>query len=120
MEKPNTREKYERAHERYRHGQQRNQSGAPTLQEEVHHQDHQRERDQKRYHDFLDSFGDRARGIQRHDEIQVVGEALLHLRHELLDAGGSIHCVRPRQLVRGNDGARLTIEASSDAVVLGT
>ena len=69
--------------------------------------------------DFLDSLGDRARGIERDVEIQVVGEALLHLSHELLDPGGSIHRVRPRQLVGGDDGAGLAIEASRDTVVLG-
>ncbi len=37
------REKHERADQRDRHRKQRNQRGAPTLQEEVDHQDHERE-----------------------------------------------------------------------------
>ena len=120
MEKPNKREKYERADQRDRHGKQRNQRGAPALQEDVDHQDHQREGDQKRYDDFLHAFGDRARRIQRDDEIQVFREALLHLGHQLIDAGGSIDRVRARQLVGGNDGARLSVETACDAIVLRT
>ena len=70
--------------------------------------------------DFLHAFRDRARGVQRDDVIHVLREALLHLRHQLLDAGGCIDCVRARQLVGGNDGAGFSIKAAGDAVVLGT
>ncbi len=107
MEKPNIGKQYERAHKRDRHGKKRNQRGAPALQEDVHHKDHKREGDQERFDDFLYSFRDRARRIQSDVEIQVFGEALLHLRHQLLDACGRIHCVRAGQLVGGDDGARL-------------
>ena len=81
--KTEKREKHERADERNRHRKQRNQRGAPALQENVDHQDYQRQGDQKRYHNFLHSLGHRARGIQRDDVIQVLGEALFHLRHQL-------------------------------------
>ena len=77
------REKHERADQRDRHGEQRNQRGAPALQEDVDHQDYEREGDQQRYDDFLHAFRDRARGIQRDDVIQVFREALLHLRHQV-------------------------------------
>ena len=53
MEKPNSGKEYERADQRDRHRQQRNQRGAPALKKEVDDQDHQDERDHQRFDDFL-------------------------------------------------------------------
>ena len=116
--KTEQRKEHERADERNRHGQQRDQRGAPALQEKKDDKDDQGERDQQSLDDFLDAFRDRASRVQRNGEIHVLGKALFHLRHQLLDAGGGVDGVRAGQLIAGNDGARLAVEAAGDAVVL--
>src|ERR1700691_235089 len=116
--KTEQRKKYECAQQRNRHRKQRNQRGAPALQEDENHEDNERKRDQKSCDDFLHALRDRTRGIQRKHVIQILRKALLHLRHQPIHAGGSIYRIRGRELIGGNDGARLAIETSSDAVVL--
>ena len=46
------------------------------------------------------------------------GKALLHLRHELADARDGLHSIGSGQLVDGNCGAGLAIQAADQAVVL--
>ena len=70
----------EGADDRHRHGEQRNDRGAPGLQEQDHHQHHQRDRLQQRVDDGLD------RGA--HELGRVVDDLVGHaLRHVLLDLG---------------------------------
>jgi hypothetical protein len=89
--------------------------------EEIDDQDHQREGDQKRLTTIsLMPSRDRARRVQGDDEIQVRREALLHLGHQLPDACRGIDCVRARQLIDSNHGARLSAKTSSHAIVLRT
>src|SRR5712692_1522916 len=80
------REKHKCAYERDRYGQQRNQRGAPALQEKVDHKDHQREGDQKRLNDFLDAFRDRASLIERYDIVHIVREGIKEIVKTLLIA----------------------------------
>ena len=47
------------------HRQQRNQRGAPALQENVNHHDHQQDRDDQRFDDLPHSFRHGARRVQR-------------------------------------------------------
>ena len=97
------REQNKRAHQRNGHGQQWNQRSAPVLQEEVDHQDHQHDGDQKGFDDFLHTFGNGARLIKRYGVIHIIREALLHLGHQLSDAGGRLDRIRAGQLVDGDD-----------------
>ena len=90
------RENDERAHQRDRYSQQRNQRGAPALQEDIDNQDHKPEGDQERYDDFLDALRDRARRVERDGEIHVFRKTLFHLGHQLFDARGCVHRVRAR------------------------
>ena len=76
------------------HGQEWNQGGTPALQEQVDDENDQGERDDECLDDFLDAFRDRKSGIERNREVHVVGEALFHLRHQLLDPGSGIDRVR--------------------------
>ncbi len=50
------RKKCEGADERNRNGEQRNQRGAPALEENVDHDNHQQERDHQRDQDFAHAF----------------------------------------------------------------
>ena len=112
------REENKRAHQRNGHGQQRDQRSAPVLQEEVDHQDHQHDGDQEGFDDLLHAFGHRARLVKRYGVIHIFREALLHLGHQLADAGGGLDRIGAGQLVDGDDGGGLTIQAADNAVVL--
>src|ERR1700722_15094799 len=114
------REEYERAYQGNRYGQQWNQRGAPTLKKKKNNNDDQDQRDHKGFNDFLDALSHRKRRIERNGEVNVLGESLFRLRHQLLDPGCRIDRVRSGQLIRGNDGARLAVKASRDAVILRT
>ena len=118
MENPNSGKKNERAHQRDRHGKHRDQGGAPVLQEEVDHKDHQHEGDQKGFNNLLHAFGHGARLVKRYDVIHVLREALLHLGHQLADAGGRLDRIGTGQLVNGDDCGGLAIQAVDNAVIL--
>ncbi len=68
--------------------------------------------------DFLDALRHGKSRVQRNGEIHVLGKALFHLRHQLLDAGSRVDCVGSGQLVGRNNRARLAVETSGNAVVL--
>ena len=53
----------ERADDRHRHRQQRNDRGAPGLQEQDHHQHHQHHRFEQRVHHRLDRGADELRRV---------------------------------------------------------
>ena len=57
-----------------------NQRRAGALQEDVHHQDDQRDRLEQRDDDLADTGRDRLGGIERHHVFQVIGEALCRSR----------------------------------------
>ncbi len=63
MVKPNNGKDQERAHQRNRDREQRNQRRSPALQKQVNHRDHQRESDQQRLDDFLHARGHGERGV---------------------------------------------------------
>src|SRR5580704_22100 len=113
-------EEHERAHERNRHRQKRNQRGTPALQEKIDDEDHQDEGDQKGLNDFLDALGNRTRRVQRHGKVHVLGEALFHLRLQLLNPGSGVDRVRAGQLIARNNGARPPVKTAGDAIVLGS
>ena len=65
----------ERPHDGYGHGEAGDQRGAPVLEEQVHHEEHQHHRLEKRLHHFLDGNLHEGRGI--------VGDAVSHAHREL-------------------------------------
>ncbi len=75
MEKPNSGKEDEGSDQRNRHGQQRNQRGAPALQEEKNNNDDQDERDQKSFNDLLDALRHGKRRVERNDEIHILRES---------------------------------------------
>src|ERR1700733_599149 len=67
-------EEHERAHERNRHREKRDQRGTPALQEKIDNQEHQHESNQKRLNNFLDAFRNRTSRVKRHGKVHVLGE----------------------------------------------
>ena len=90
------------------------------MQEEIHHQNDQGEGDQKRYNDLLYALRDRERRVEGGDIFHILREALLHLSHQLADAGSGVDRVRARELVDGYDGGRFPIQPTCFGIVLGT
>jgi hypothetical protein len=70
-------EEYERAHQRNRHGQKRDQRGTPALQEKIDHKDHQDEGDQKCLNDFLDAFRNRTLSCPATRQSPCPGESVV-------------------------------------------
>ena len=112
------REQHKRADQRYRHRQQRNQGRTPALQEQEHHDDDQHQRLEQGMHDLVDAFGDGQRGVQGDDVIQVIGEAGLQFRHDLLRAVGGFDGVGAGQLVQRHQGRWLAVQTSHHVIGL--
>src|ERR1700733_1259808 len=108
----------ESSDQRDRHRQHGNQGGAPILQEEIDHKNYQHDRDYEGPKDFFHALRDWKRLVEGDGVIDVLREALLHLGHELTDALDRLNRVGSGQLIHGNGRARLTIQASHQAVVL--
>src|ERR1700733_11358448 len=116
--KTKQREEDKRAYQRNRYSQQWNQRRAPALKKKINNNDDEDERDHKSLDDLLDTLRHGKRRVEGDGEVHILGEALFHLRHQLLHPGRCIDRVRSRQLIRGNNRARLAVKASRDAVVL--
>ena len=89
------------------------------MQKDVYHDDHQHDGDHQREHDFLHALSHRPGCVERHHIIDVVREAGLHVGHQFLNTIGCLHGIRAWQLICGDDGAGLPIQAPDNAVVLG-
>ena len=102
-------EEDERADQRYRDSQQRNQRGAPALQKDVDHDNHQPNRDQQGYDNLPNSFRNRTCRVQRNRVVDTLREAFLGFRHQFIDTLCSLNCVGTGQLIDGDYGAGLPI-----------
>ena len=106
--------------QRYRDCGERNQRGAPVLQEQEYHQEHQRHRLEQRVHHLTDRNLHKTRGVVHH----VVGEArrigFKQRRHCRLDAvcGGQRIGVRLQE--NANESRCFAINATDEVVILGT
>src|SRR5579864_1519277 len=118
--KTKQREEHERSHKRNRYSQQWDQRRTPALKEKKNNDDYQDKRDEKSPDDFLDALSYRKSRIEGNGELRVLGKALFHLRHQFLDAGRCVDCVRSGQLVGCNNRSRLAVETSGYAVILST
>src|SRR4029077_20805217 len=95
------------ANKRYRNRQQGDERRAPILEKEIDDNDDQQDSDKKGLNDFFHALGDSARLVERDGVFHVLRKALLHLRHQRSDSGGSFDSVRARQLIDGYNGAGL-------------
>src|SRR6476646_1985938 len=111
-------EENESADERYRHGEERNESGTPTLEKNVNNDDDEDDGDHQGDNNFLDALGDGLRGVEGNYVIDIAREAQPGFHHQFFQGGGGLHCVGARQLVSGDDGAGFSVEAAEDAVAL--
>ena len=73
----------EGADQRDRHGQQRNERGAPALKKDEDDDDDQRQRFQQREDDLMDAGGDRLGGVERNVVRDAGGEGGRELLHAL-------------------------------------
>ena len=110
---------HERAHQRHRHGQQRNERGPPALEEQEHHQDDQHQGLEQGMLDLLDALGHRQGGVQADHVVEIRRKPLLQVLHQRLGAVGRLDRVGARHLVEGDQGAGFAVEPPFHAVGLG-
>ena len=109
-------EEEERTDERYGNGNQRDQRGAPVLQEDVNHEEHQDEReDQGEYH-LLDRGEEELRDVHVDAVFQSRWERLcLFLKH-FLTVAGNLCGIRASHLLHHTHDRRHTVVAHGHAV----
>ncbi len=79
----------ERADERHRHGNHRDERRPPVLQEEEDDDDDEDHGLDQRLDDLADAFADRQRGVERDHVIEVGWKPPLQFRHRLFDPIGN-------------------------------
>src|SRR5262249_11832184 len=112
------RENRERAHQRNRHCQQRNESGPPVLQEDEYDEDYQNQRLDESGDDLFDALRYCKGRIERDGVIEVFGKSGFQIDHQRL---GAFHCVKrisAGKLVHGDNRRGLSVQASDLAVTL--
>ena len=105
------RKENERPDQRHRYGEQRNQGGAPALQEEKDDQRDEQHGLEEGDEDLSDSLGHRRRGVQGDGVVEVGRKALLQLRHRRPDTVGDGDRVRAGRLEDAEDERRLSVVA---------
>ena len=108
----------EGAHNGHRHGGQRNDGGAPVLQEQHHHQHDQDQRLDQRLDDGLDRVAHEVGRVVDDVVFEPFGEVAGHLVHGRLDVGGQLQGVGARRLEDANGHGRLAVEVALDAVAV--
>ena len=89
--------------------QQGNQRGAPPLQEDEHHDDHQPNCFEQSVLNFFQTFGYRERGVKWDSVVQTLRKSGLGLCHQRAHAIGSFHSIGAGKLVDGQKGGRFSI-----------
>ena len=117
MEKPNSGKNSERADERHRNRQQRDQRRPPALQKEIDHRN-TRASDHQRFDDFVHSFRDRVGGVDGNGVVEVVRKRCFNSAMQLFHAFGGVDGVGTGQLIQRKNGAWLAVEAADDVVIL--
>jgi len=109
----------ERADDRHRHGDQRDQRRTPVLQE---HEDHDRHQDhgvQERLEDLVDRLADVGRGVVVDAVVDPLGKLLLEFGHLGLDRVGRVQGVGAGQLGDGQTGRRVLVHVNLDVLAAG-
>ena len=88
------------------------------MQKQVDHKNDQSNRDHQGLDDLFHAFRDRECLVERYRVIDISGKALLHLCHELTYASRGLNSVRSGQLIYGDTGRGLAVQATHHAVVL--
>jgi hypothetical protein len=109
----------ERADQRHRHGDERNDRRAPRLQEH-HHDDHdQQDGLEQRHDDGADRLADEERRVVDDAVLDAVGERLLQAFHDLIDLRRGLERVRPGPLRHADRDRRLVVEQAAQRVQVG-
>src|SRR5215472_18251270 len=116
--KTKKRENRERANQRNRHCQQRNQSGPPVLQEDEYHEDYENQRLDESSDDLFDTLRYCKGGIQRDGVIEVFGKSGFQFFHQRLDAFHCVKSISAGKLIHGDDRRGLSVQASDLRVTL--
>ncbi len=107
----------EGADQRHRHGDRRNQRGAPVLQEQEHDQEHQHHGLGEGLDDFADRHLDEARRVVHDLVCQTMREALRQILHDMIDVVGDRERVRAGLQEDADQRCRLAADATDEFVV---
>src|SRR5213080_4896638 len=107
----------ERADQRNRNRDERNDGSAPGLEEDKHYQNDKRDRFEKRLLHFVDRFADRDCRIVNNRVVEAGRKPLLKFSHLLSYRVGGRERIRAWQLVNGNRGRRFSAELTVDRVI---
>ena len=119
IEMPSAARIEERADQRYRDGDHRNDRRPPALQEQVDDADHQDDRDDDRLDHLVDGLADEGGRVVDVDVVETRREALLELRHLVPDFVLDLDDIRAG---RGDDpegSGRIPVRIGDGAVVHG-
>ena len=108
----------ERADHRDGHGQERDESGPPILEEDEHHEQHQENRLEQGADDLLHGCPHEGRGVEVDDVVETRRELLLGFLQELRDAPGHGEGVGARRLVHEQGGGGAAVEPGAGLVGL--
>src|SRR5690606_3873986 len=108
----------EGAENHYRHSEGGNQRGAEILQEQVHHQEHQRDGFHQRVHHPSDGFGDYRRRFERINDLDTRREERLQVFNCLLDRPGGFQRVGAGGQLNGDTGGRLAVVQRTEVGIL--
>ena len=109
----------EGAHNSHRHGNERDDGGAPVLQEDEHHNRHQSDGVAQGLEHLDNRFLDERRGVVNDFIIQPLGEALFQLVHLVIHTLGGGQGVGAGQLEDGQRHRGLAVEGARLIVLLG-
>ena len=102
----------ERADQRNRNGNNRNQGRTPTLQREINHQDHQKERLKQRLVNLVDRLRNIFGHIERKQILHAVREVLGDILHGILNLLCHLHGVGSRQHINTQNRCIAAIQST--------
>ena len=106
-----------RAHHRHWHSQQRNDGGAPGLQEQDHHDHHQGDGFDQRLDNRLDGRTHELCGVVRNPVLHTFGHVLLDLVHGPAHIGRDVERVGARGLEHAHAHGRVVVEQRAQRIV---
>ena len=107
----------ERTHHRHRHGQQRNDGGAPGLQEQDHHHHDQGHGFQQGLDHGLDRSPHELRGIVGNAELHAFRHVLLQLGHGGAHIGRDFQGIRTRSLEHAHAHSGVVVEQGAQRII---
>ncbi len=113
-------EEDERSDEGYRDNEDGDERGAPALQEDVHHDHHERQCFQERLDHFADGDAHEGNGFERHHPVDIVREGFFQFRHPRFHPVGHIQRVGAGCEVDAHPGTGFAISLYVDRVTEGT